>query len=67
MKINDKVLVAFLVAAGMFSLLQASQYVKTLSAKEKRALLSVQKVVPQVKMVCESPDIQFTGNNKKTA
>ena len=67
MKINDKVLVAFLVAAGMFSLLQAGQYVKTLSAKEKRALLSVQKVVPQIKMVCESPDIQFTGNNKKTA
>jgi len=67
MKINDKILVAFLVSAGLFSLLQAGQYVKTLSAKEKRALLSVQKVVPQIKMVCESPDIQFTGNNKKTA
>ena len=59
MKISDKVLVAFLVSAGFFSLGQARQYVKKLTVKNKQAILSVQKISPQIKMVCESPDIQF--------
>jgi hypothetical protein len=42
MKINDTVLVAFLVSMGLFSALQAQQYVDTLSNGQKQELLSVQ-------------------------
>ena len=35
MKINDKVIIAFLVSMGLFSSVQAGQYVKTLSQKDK--------------------------------
>lgn len=40
MKINDKVLAAFLVSMGLFSTVQAQQYVNTLSENEKVVLLA---------------------------
>lgn len=40
MKLNDKVLTAFLVSLGLFSAIQATQYVSSLSAKDKQALLT---------------------------
>lgn len=43
MKINDKVIVAFLVSAGIFSVTQATQYIKTLSLEKKTDLISVAK------------------------
>ncbi|HCC47880.1 MAG TPA: hypothetical protein DEQ38_07170 [Elusimicrobia bacterium] len=42
MKINDKVLVAFLVSMGLFSSVQARQYVSALSAGEKAVLMQAQ-------------------------
>ena len=41
MKHTDKIIVAFLISAGLFSITQATKYIGTLSAKNKKALLSV--------------------------
>lgn len=41
MKANDKIIAAFLVSVGLFSTVQAKQYVSTLSADEKNAILPV--------------------------
>lgn len=41
MKINDKVIVAFLVTSGILSGPLASKYVSGLSVSEKRAMLEV--------------------------
>lgn len=41
MKMNDKVIIAFLVSMGLFSTAQASQYVASLSVKDKVILTSV--------------------------
>lgn len=38
MKNNDKVLVAFLVTLGLFSTVQATQYVNSLSSQDKAVL-----------------------------
>jgi len=43
MKINDKIIIAFLVSAGIFSVIQATQYIKTLSLEKKIELISVAK------------------------
>lgn len=40
MKMNDKVLAAFLVSLGLFSTTQAAQYINSLSANDKQALSS---------------------------
>lgn len=42
MKINDKVLVAFLVSMGLFSTVQAREYVSGLSAGDKAVLMAAQ-------------------------
>lgn len=44
MKINDKIIAAFLVSAGVFSTAQATQYTKSLSFEQKKDLASVAKV-----------------------
>jgi len=44
MKNSDKIIAAFLVSMGLFSIGQANQYVKTLSAQEKGAMIEVQQV-----------------------
>ncbi|HAH32743.1 MAG TPA: hypothetical protein DCL44_10565 [Elusimicrobia bacterium] len=43
MKLNDKVLVFFLVSVGIFSATQAKQYIASLSTKGKNTILSVAK------------------------
>lgn len=43
MKMNDKVLVAFLVSMGLFSSVQARQYVSGLSVSQKAVLMEAQK------------------------
>lgn len=64
MKINDKVLVAFLVSAGFFSGMQAAQYVSSLSAKEKKAMMPVVNLASSdVEIIQGSPVPQAVSNN----
>ena len=53
MKINDKVIVAFLVSVGVFSAVQAAQYVNTLSAKERGVMISAAKASSGNVLLCE--------------
>lgn len=56
MKTNDKVLAAFLVSMGLFSAVQAVQYVSSLSAKEKKAMLPLTDMnTAQVDVVVDQP------------
>lgn len=50
MKNTDAVLVAFLVAAGFYSPVQAAQYVSSLTDNDKATLVSVSKVSPGVRL-----------------
>lgn len=52
MKINNKILVAFLVSLGLFSVVQAAQYVKTLSSEEHGKLTLAAKSAGNV-LLCE--------------
>lgn len=52
MKINDKILAAFLVSVGIFSSAQAMQYVKTLPASDKEALSAVAKLSGNGDLIC---------------
>lgn len=54
MKNKDKVLVAFLVSAGLFSAFQAKQYVSDLSDQQKNDLVSVEKMSGQVLLAAGS-------------
>lgn len=55
MKIHDQIIVAFLVSAGVFSSIQATQYVRTLSAKEKQSLHQVATVPSEKPLtVCDA-------------
>jgi len=60
---KDKIIVAFLVSAGLFSLVQAQHYVKGLSSKNKSALASVAKMPLQ--MVSAAMDPYETQEPKK--
>ncbi|OGS07107.1 MAG: hypothetical protein A2270_03840 [Elusimicrobia bacterium RIFOXYA12_FULL_51_18] len=44
MKYNDKIVVAFLVSLGMFSVAQAGQYISTLSSKQKKELVEIKEL-----------------------
>lgn len=50
MKNTDIALVAFLVAAGFYSPVQAAQYVGTLTDQDKAILVSVSQTSPDVKL-----------------
>ena len=54
MKMNDKVIVAFLVSMGLFSAGQATQYVNGLSMKDKKVIFSVVKLSDKRILLCES-------------
>ncbi len=41
MTTKDKIIAAFLVSVGLFSAIQAVQYVRTLPAKQKNSLMQV--------------------------
>lgn len=45
---TNRILVAFLVSAGLFTVVQAEQYVSGLSVTQKKALLSVKYVSSDV-------------------
>ncbi len=62
---KDKVIAAFLVSVGIFSTVQAWQYVQTLSTGEKTKLFSVAKVSDTGVLVCESPIFDAAGDPKK--
>ncbi|MEW5951163.1 MAG: hypothetical protein AB1637_04660 [Elusimicrobiota bacterium] len=51
---KDKAIIAFMVSVGLFSLSQARQYVKQLSAKEKNKIFSVAKMKDKNIVLCES-------------
>jgi hypothetical protein len=67
MKINDKVIVAFLVSAGVFSVVQAAQYVGSLSAKERASLFSVAKASDNNVVICENPIFETGEPSSKGA
>lgn len=52
MKINDKIIIAFLVSLGLFSVVQATQYIKTLSSEEHGKLTLAAKAAGSV-LLCE--------------
>jgi len=52
MKINDKVIVAFLVSVGIYSSMQARQYVGSLSVSEKKSLYSVANMSKEGALIC---------------
>lgn len=52
---KDRVIIAFLVSAGLFSLVQAKDYVRTLTSKEKSALAPVTKMQLQKALVSTDP------------
>lgn len=52
MKINDKILAAFLVSVGIFSSAQAMQYVKTLPTSDKKALSEVARLSDSGDLMC---------------
>jgi hypothetical protein len=41
MKNKDKIIIAFLISVGLFSAIQAVQYVRTLPEKQKNSLMPV--------------------------
>ncbi|MBI4350991.1 MAG: hypothetical protein HY550_06095 [Elusimicrobia bacterium] len=49
---KDKMIAAFLVSVGVFSGVQASQYVSTLNTKEKKVLLPVAKAKDGKILLC---------------
>lgn len=67
MKINDKVIVAFLVSAGMFSVVQAKQYIENLSAKEKKMMWSVASTQNKQILLCSGVTDLASAETKKGA
>jgi hypothetical protein len=64
MKTTDKVLVAFLVAAGFYSPVQAAQYVGSLTEQDKVILASVSQSAPDV-VLTDGMSTQVGSPNKK--
>ena len=56
MKMNDKVIIAFLVSMGLFSAGQTTQYVETLSKKEKVSLVMLNKNSDNITVADRSPE-----------
>jgi len=67
---KDKMITAFLVSVGVFSAVQAMQYVGTLSSKDKRALSYVANGSKANVLLCDSvTNLSGTenGNGNKSA
>jgi len=65
MKVNDKAIVAFLVSLGLFSTIQAKQYIKNLSTKEKKIILSVVNAKNKQILLCNGVTDLATVETKK--
>jgi len=64
MKNIDKVLIAFLVAAGFFSTLQAKQYVQSLTSQDKKVIAAISKSSPNIQLASGSADQFAIGDDK---
>lgn len=64
---KDKVIAAFLVSVGIFSATQAMQYVRTLSVKDKGALVSVVKASSGNVLLCDGIVFTTEGGKPKRA
>ncbi len=64
MKINDKVIAAFLVSVGAFSAAQAIQYVSKLNNTEKNVIVSAAK--NSNILIANSAILGTEGDDKKT-
>lgn len=62
MKNTDKILVAFLVVAGFFSTIQAKQYVRSLTDKDKKIIISISKSSPHIQLADGSADMFAMGD-----
>jgi hypothetical protein len=65
MKVNDKTIIAFLVSLGLFSTIQAKQYIKNLSTKEKKIILSVVNAKNKQILLCNGVTDLATVETKK--
>lgn len=66
MKTNDKVLAAFLVSVGLFPVVQATQYVASLSTSEKKAMMPIVNLsASEVSVSVDIPIPQAAQNNLK--
>jgi len=65
MKNRDKVLVAFLASLGLFSVVQATQYVSTLSGNQKQLLMRVTHVPNQNITVCDGGTIPAASSTRR--
>lgn len=59
---KEKVLITFLVSVGVFSLVEAGQYIRTLSDSQKQALLTVVNTPNLV--VCDGGTLPSTNSSK---
>lgn len=66
MKTKDKMITAFFVAAGLFSIAQAEQYVSKLSATEKAKFASTISVSNGAITVCEGVKLDTDDTNNKS-
>ncbi len=66
MKTNDKVIVAFLVAAGVFSINVATKYVNGLTDIQKKSILPAAKMSSQKVLLCEGTEWTKYSNPKSS-
>lgn len=66
MKTKDKAVVAFLVSMGIFSTVQAMQYVRTLSVGEKNKIAVTVKNSSHRIVICSGVDTFNSGADEKT-
>lgn len=65
MKINDKVIVAFMVSVGMFSAVNAARYVGSMSVKQRKSIAVVINRGAMDNLLC-SDNTRLNDNNKTT-
>lgn len=66
MKTNDKMIVAFLVAAGVFSLNVATRYVGGLTDVQKKSILPAAKMSSHKVLLCEGTEWSKYSNPKSS-
>ncbi len=64
---KDKIIAAFLVSVGVFSAVQAAQYVSVLSAEKKNALVSVAQSSDGKILLCSGVYEEKNQNNQNGA
>lgn len=67
MKTNDKIIIAFLVAAGVFSINVATKYVNGLTDVQKKSILPAAKMSSSKVLLCEGTEWSKYSNPKSRA